>query len=77
LLHYVGVLMTQPLFTQFNQHYYCPTSVSMPELNFGLAGGVKEEVTLMGDPVEAGSMVNDGSYSNLQSTTQHAYWSPA
>lgn len=70
LMYYPGVLMTESLFSRFHARFHCPTALRVPALDFfkhdiGSAAGHsrrKECITLVGDPIAPGAIVNDGAY---------------
>jgi len=73
LLHYPGLLMTEALFQQFAEEYYCPTALELPPLTWTDAAGEQHRFLIVGDPTSAGAIINDGPFSQCagQRLTHH------
>ena len=71
LLFYSGLLMTEALYQQFAEEYYCPTALELPPLSWtDPATGATHNFLVVGDPTRAGAIINDGPFSNYPGTPQ-------
>jgi hypothetical protein len=69
LLFYPGMLMTETLFSQFSEEYYCPTALELPALAWKNPAGELQRFLIVGDPTSAGAIINDGPFSHCAGQT--------
>ena len=70
LVTYPGVLMTEELLDLFNQQFYCPTALRLPSLDYVSESGQLVEISIVGDPLAPGCIINDGAYSGQKSQSR-------
>lgn len=67
--------MTEELLDLFNLQFYCPTALRLPSLDYSV-GDRRVQISIVGDPIAPGSIINDGVPSGFDSQSALAPMAP-